>query len=127
MKAITASGRVFRITAARDVRSGGEPKYYAEYEERVTVRVEDIELQAWKNPRLPWQDGRTAEECVQQALKCVDKVGRATDSQTVWIDPYKKVYHVNMACDDFPPLTISMWQGEAERYGYEKCPNEGGA
>jgi hypothetical protein len=63
-----------RITAEENVKSGAQPRYFAGYEEPVTVQdAEGVERDVWVDARYPWQDGRTIEECLVSAMRWVIK------------------------------------------------------
>ena len=73
VEVVTKDHRHFRVTAARNIRSGAEPQYFAQYEQLHTVTVDGMERQLWGATSFPWQDGATIDECIRLALVWVDE------------------------------------------------------
>lgn len=66
------SGRVFRITAARNLRVPvGE--YWALYEERLPIETIGKDYTVWvRATEFPWAAGQTVEQCLRGALHWVN-------------------------------------------------------
>jgi hypothetical protein len=63
----------FRITAARNIRSGATPKYFAHYEQLYKLTINGKEHEVWGATTFPWQDGETVEKCIGPALMWVNE------------------------------------------------------
>lgn len=62
-------GRVFRITAERQLGDNSDGRYHAYYEERVLVDVgAGGSIRYWRPVDLPWAVGDGVDECLQAAL-----------------------------------------------------------
>ena len=69
---LTADHRYVRVSARRNIRSGAAPSYFAYCEERQRIGDPDRGPEVWVDVHYPWQDGATAEACLQGALRWVD-------------------------------------------------------
>jgi hypothetical protein len=60
---------VVRVTARENIRSGATPRYFAAYEQQVTITdANGTAREVWAEADYPWQDGQTAERCLKAAL-----------------------------------------------------------
>lgn len=66
-----ADGREVKIIAAHNIKSGATPKYFAHYEERIEIEVNNQRHRIWAEVHYPWQDGDTIEECLKHAIRWV--------------------------------------------------------
>ncbi|NLO90195.1 MAG: hypothetical protein GX088_07745 [Clostridia bacterium] len=69
----TNDGRCIKITAAKNIRSGGTSIYYSEYEEMKEIQVGDKTIRVWVVADYPWREGETIEQCLLEALVFVDR------------------------------------------------------